>query len=140
MRPVVKYQGGKTKELSLIKQLSPQFKRIVEPFCGGASVSLFYKDYCLLNDLNDSVINLYRVIGSEDYYILQNRIDEIKCYDYDKLSPLYYSSRDVINSPNGYTPLEWAVAYIVVRQLCFSGMERYNRDGQFNVPFGHNVA
>ena len=24
-----------------------------------------------------------------------------------------------------------------MRQLCFSGMERYNSEGKFNVPFGH---
>ena len=137
MKPVVKYQGGKTKELPIIKQLAPQFERIVEPFCGGSSVSLYYEDYCLLNDINESVINLYKVISSDDYYALQNRINEIKSYEHDELSKVYYSSRDIINSPNSYTQLEWAIAYIVVRQLCFSGMERYNKNGQFNVPYGH---
>ena len=78
MKPVVKYQGGKTKELPIIKQLAPQFKRIVEPFCGGAAVSLYYADYCVLNDINDAVINLYKVIGSDDYSTLQNRINEIR--------------------------------------------------------------
>jgi len=137
MKPVVKYQGGKTKELPIIKQLTPPYKRIVEPFCGGAAVSLNYGDICVLNDINDAAINLYKVIGSEDYYILQNRINEIKCYDHDELSKIYYSSRDVINLPYNHTQLEWAIAYVVVRQLCFSGMERYNSDGKFNVPFGH---
>ena len=137
MKPVVKYQGGKTKELPIIKQLAPQYKRIVEPFCGGGAVSLYYEDYCVLNDINDAAINLYKVIGSEDYSTLQNRINEIKCYEHDELSKIYYSSRDIINSPHDYTQLEWAIAYIVVRQLCFSGMERYNSDGEFNVPYGH---
>ena len=137
MRPVVKYQGGKTKELPIIKQLAPHFKRIVEPFCGGAAVSLSYKDYCLLNDLNGAVINLYGVIGSDEFKELYQRINEIKCYEHDELSALYYSSRDIINSSDKGTPLEWAIAYIVVRQLCFSGMERYNSDGEFNVPYGH---
>ena len=48
MKPVVKYQGGKTKELSLIKQLAPPYKRIIEPFCGGAAVSLNYGDVCVV--------------------------------------------------------------------------------------------
>jgi len=40
MKPIVKYQGGKSRELPLIKQmLPPQFSRVVEPFCGGAAVS-----------------------------------------------------------------------------------------------------
>ena len=137
MKPVVKYQGGKTKELPLIKQLAPSYKRIVEPFCGGAAVSLNYGDVCVLNDINKLVINLYNVIGSDEYFILQNRINEIKCYEHDELSKVYYSSRDIINSPEKHTTIEQAVAYIVVRQLCFSGMERYNSEGKFNVPFGH---
>ena len=50
MKPVVKYQGGKTKELKRIKELAPPtFDRIVEPFCGGASVSLSYGGDCVLN-------------------------------------------------------------------------------------------
>ena len=41
MKPVIKYQGGKTKELSRIKEFAPkEFKRIIEPFCGGSAVAL----------------------------------------------------------------------------------------------------
>ena len=33
MKPVIKYQGGKTKELSRIKEFAPkEFKRIVAPY------------------------------------------------------------------------------------------------------------
>ena len=40
MKPIVKYQGGKTKELPLIRQMLPdQFDRVLEPFCGGGAVS-----------------------------------------------------------------------------------------------------
>ena len=37
-----------------------------------------------------------------EYSILQNRINEIKCYEHDELSKVYYSSRDIINSPEKY--------------------------------------
>lgn len=138
MKPVIKYQGGKTKELPLIKQLAPeQFYRIVEPFCGGAAVSFKYGYSCILNDVNPAVINLYRVIASKDYATLQNRIDTIKSYDHDALEKAYYTARNVINHPGDYSRLVYAISYIIVRQLCFSGMERYNAAGQFNVPFGH---
>lgn len=138
MKPVIKYQGGKTKELPLIKQLAPaQFSRIVEPFCGGAAVSLHYGNQCVLNDINPAVINLYNVIASEDYSALQSTIDRIKTYDHDALEQQYYAARDVINDPTNHTALDYAISYILVRQLCFSGMERYNAAGKFNVPFGH---
>ena len=41
MKPLVKYQGGKSREIKIISQLMPkEYDRIVEPFCGGAAVSL----------------------------------------------------------------------------------------------------
>ena len=120
------------------KEFAPkEFKRIVEPFCGGSAVALHYGDICVLNDINKAVINLYRQIGSDNYPTIQRRIDEIKTYDHDELEKVFYSSRDIINDPDDYSDLEYAIAYIVVRQLCFSGMERYNSEGKFNVPFGH---
>ena len=48
----------------------------------------------------------------------------------------YYDARDVINKDDP-DPYDLALSYIIVRQLCFSGMERYNAKGEFNVPFGH---
>jgi len=48
----------------------------------------------------------------------------------------YYLSRDLLNSGAG-TPVDRAYAYMIVKQLCFAGMERYNANNEFNVPFGH---
>lgn len=138
MKPIVKYQGGKTKELPIIKTLAPsEFDKVIEPFCGGAAVSLYYEKPCVLNDINPLVINLYSVIAGSKYSDLQKTINEIKCYEHDQLEEVYYSSRNVINNPEQYSSYEKALAYVIVRQLCFSGMERYSSDGKFNVPFGH---
>jgi len=137
MKPVIKYQGGKSKELPLIKEMLPKgFNRVVEPFCGGAAVSFGLCYPALLSDINKSVINLYQVIADSDQYpTLQRRVDEIKGYDHDMLQEEYYKARDVINT--GGDPYTSALSFIIMRQLCFSGMERYNANGEFNVPFGH---
>ena len=138
MKPVIKYQGGKTRELPLIDMIKPTtYSRIVEPFCGGAAVSFKYGNECVLNDINPMVINLYKVIQSSDFPLLLNRINELKTFEHDALQEAYYAARDVINKPEQFSPLIQAVSYVTVRQLCFSGMERYNSEGQFNVPFGH---
>ena len=140
MRPIVKYQGGKSKELPLIKQLLPkQFTRVVEPFCGGAAVSFGLGYNSLMSDINRDVINLYSVVANESLYPnLQVRVNELKTLEHDDLEKEFYTARDVINSSwessNSYTR---ALSYIILRQLCFSGMERYNAKGEFNVPFGH---
>ena len=64
----------------------------------------------------------------------------MRSYDHDRLEETYYDSRNVINTPVDHEyndGWERAMSYITVRQLCFSGMERYNANGEFNVPFGH---
>ena len=138
MKPLVKYQGGKSREIKIISQLMPkEYNRIVEPFCGGAAVSFHYEKPAVLADVNWQVINLYKIVAGSHYQQLQNFVDETKTFDHDKLEVLYYKSRDVINDSNSFNEFDNASAYIIVRQLCFSGMERYSRSGKFNVPFGH---
>ena len=140
MKPIIKYQGGKSKELSLIKQLLPsQFQRVVEPFCGGAAVSFGLGYPSLMSDINRDVINLYSVVANEELYPqLQLKVEYIKGLEHDDLEQEFYAAREAINQPwDCVDELQRALSYIIVRQLCFSGMERYNAKGEFNVPFGH---
>lgn len=140
MKPIIKYQGGKSKELPVIKQLLPQqFSRVVEPFCGGAAVSYGLGYSTLMSDINRDVINLYSVVANEHLYPkLQLKINKFKTLDHDDLEREYYAARSVINQTwNPEHSYNRALSYIIVRQLCFSGMERYNAKGEFNVPFGH---
>ena len=140
LKPLVKYQGGKSRELPLIKQLLPsQFTRVVEPFCGGAAVSFSLRYPALISDINRDVINLYSVVANEELYPeMQHKVNIIKTLEHDDLQIEYYAAREAINQPwDCIDPLQRALSYIIVRQLCFSGMERYNAKGEFNVPFGH---
>ena len=140
MKPIVKYQGGKSKELPLIKQLLPkQFTRVVEPFCGGAAVSFGLRYNSLMSDINRDVINLYSVVANKELYPqLQLKVEYIKSLEHDDLEQEFYAAREAINqSWDCVDHLQRALSYIIVRQLCFSGMERYNAKGEFNVPFGH---
>tara|TARA_B100000131_G_C18095745_1_gene603958 strand:+ start:1108 stop:1959 length:852 start_codon:yes stop_codon:yes gene_type:complete len=138
VKPIVKYQGGKSKELPIIKSLLPkEFKAVIEPFCGGAAVSFALEKEALLLDINPAVINLYKAI--QDPFLFQDVFSEV-CYlktlSHDALQEKYYTAREYINGTER-DPYTYAASYITVRQLCFSGMERYNSKGEFNVPFGH---
>ena len=100
MKPVIKYQGGKSKELPLIKQMLPRkFDRVVEPFCGGAAVSFGLQTPAILNDINPMVINLYKVLQSSDYVHVLKHINIIKSYEHDALQEAFYAARDIINNP-----------------------------------------
>ena len=140
MKPIIKYQGGKTKELPLIKKmLPPNITAVIEPFCGGAAVSWALNKPAVLNDINEDLINLYKVVKDSNTFqfdMLLGAVNNLKDKEHDDLEKEYYNARDMLNQGTGL-PLDRALAYIIVRQLCFSGMERYNSKGEFNVPFGH---
>tara|TARA_B100000902_G_scaffold160761_1_gene156360 strand:+ start:902 stop:1837 length:936 start_codon:yes stop_codon:yes gene_type:complete len=140
LKPIVKYQGGKSKEIPVIKQYAKNSTRIIEPFAGGAATAFYLGKPSVLCDIYHNVINLYQVVANPDHFtqLLQD-VEALKSADHDALEEEYYVARDYINehkNSTDYDPQK-AYCYIVLRQLCFSGMERYNADGDFNVPFGH---
>lgn len=142
LKPLVKYQGGKSRELKTITKMMPkEFNRVVEPFCGGAAVSFSVGKPAVLCDTNWEIINLYRsMVDNQGLRRLTMRTDELRKMGHDQLEEIFYASRDDINQPfDEDRETNWgrALAYVTVRQLCFSGMERYNANGEFNVPFGH---
>ena len=138
MKPIVKYQGGKTRELPLITKLLPkEYDTVLEPFAGGAAVSFALGHRCILNDMNDALINMYQQVSHPTaFHEVFSHVNWLKTLEHDDLSVEYYKARDYINGTH-VDPYTWAISYITVRQLCFSGMERYNSKGKFNVPFGH---
>lgn len=118
-----------------------EYDRIIEPFCGGAAVSLHFEKPGVLCDTNWEVINLYKSMAdSQGLRRICSHTNDLKSLDHDALEEAFYIARDNINKQfvSGRDH-EWsrAISYIIVRQLCFSGMERYNSSGEFNVPFGH---
>lgn len=142
MKPLVKYQGGKSRELKIIKELMPrEYNRIVEPFCGGAAVSFNFEKPAVLCDTNFDIINLYQAVGDNKGMMrLCHEMRRLREFEHDQLEQRFYDSRDEINrdfDPDNTTKWSRALSYMSVRQLCFSGMERYNSSGKFNVPFGH---
>ena len=124
MKPIIKYQGGKTRELPIIKKLAPtKFDRIVEPFAGGAAVSFAYEKPAILCDINDAVLNLYMMVRQPDMcQEIISHVNWLKTLDHDELEERYYKARNNLNDQWGVDAYTYALAYITVRQLCFSGM------------------
>lgn len=67
LSPIIKWPGGKEKELKYIIPNAPEFKRFIEPFVGGGAVfmGLEAQKY-LINDFSSELIELYRCIESSD--------------------------------------------------------------------------
>ena len=68
MNPIIKWAGGKEKELPYIKENLPdKIDRYIEPFVGGGAVyfDLGIKE-SIINDKSEELINLYKCIRNQD--------------------------------------------------------------------------
>jgi DNA adenine methylase len=131
-KPPLKWAGGKRWLVSHLKpiwELNDQ-RRYVEPFCGGLAVVLgLQPKQALLNDINSHLINFYRHVQNGLQMRLQMRNDE----------ELFYRHRDRFNRliRNGKAnTAEAAQLFYYLNRTCFNGLCRFNKGGDFNVPFG----
>lgn len=68
LKPIIKWPGGKEKELSHIKRNAPEwFENYYEPFVGGGSVyTTFQGKQSFINDKSSELIRLYRYIATQN--------------------------------------------------------------------------
>lgn len=152
---MIKYRGGKSKEIPNIMWHIPRFKgRYVEPFFGGGALFFHLEPrQAIINDINEKLIKFYKGVR-DDFFALRKELDEIediyvrnRCeFDAlkkehpnerveDKNEELYYRLRAMYNNlePKEYSD---ALLYFYINKTAYSGMIRYNAKGEFNVPFG----
>ena len=65
---IVKYPGGKERELGIIQSnFPPGIKNYYEPFVGGGAVYLSTSaEHYYVNDISEGLMNLYRCVASQD--------------------------------------------------------------------------
>ena len=154
MNPVLKYRGGKSREIPRFLQYIPDnFNRYIEPFFGGGAVFFYLEpDNAIINDLNGRLMMFYQQLR-DDYPAMRIQLDELqRQYEVNQaeykrlkaLSPdervpnanedLYYKIRELFNHPDD-SFLD-GVLYFFINKTVYSGMIRYNNSGEYNVPFG----
>lgn len=131
-KPPLKWAGGKR---WLVSHLKPIWevntkRRYVEPFCGGLAVVLgLQPKQALLNDVNSHLINFYRHVQHGLPMRVRMRNDE----------ELFYRHRErfnrLIRRGKAHTE-EGAQLFYYLNRTCFNGLCRFNKGGDFNVPFG----
>ena len=71
MNPIIKWPGGKSREIDQIYHLIPKFHRYVEPFFGGGA--LFFHlapPQAAVNDLSADLMDFYRLVQAQDVALL----------------------------------------------------------------------
>lgn len=67
LQPIVKWAGGKEKELKYIIPNVPAYDNYYEPFVGGGSVFTGIRaNHYYINDFSEELVNLYRNISAEN--------------------------------------------------------------------------
>jgi DNA adenine methylase len=135
IRPPLKWAGGKRWQAPHLRPLwEPHARRrLVEPFCGGLAVTLgLLPGRALVNDANPHLINFYRWLQKGLRVDLEMENDE----------RLFYAHRDRFNHllvrGEEFTK-EAAALFYYLNRTGFNGLCRFNRSGEFNVPFGRYV-
>lgn len=155
MKPIIKYRGGKSKEIPLILPYIPEYKgKYIEPFFGGGALFFYLEPKnAIINDINKGLIDFYTGI-KDDYINIKDELFSIeKTYNenrsiyealkkktpddriIDNNEALYYEIRSMYNGviERKYS---YSAIYYFINKTAYSGMIRYNSNGHFNVPYG----
>ena len=139
--PFVKWAGGKRQLLDKISERLPrEYNNYYEPFIGGGAVLFeLQPQNAIINDINASLINAYRIITDKP----QEFIDNVKKLDSDIIGggkEYYYSIREHYNDKliKKEFDVEQAALFVFINKHCFNGLYRVNGKGLFNVPYNNS--
>ena len=134
--PPIKIQGIKTKLVSVIKKnvILDIGTTWVEPFMGSGVVGFnIAPNKAIFSDTNPYTIEFYNKIknGNINSYkvraFLENEGKKLE----EKDDEYYYEVRERFNREHN------VLDFLFLNRSCFNGMIRFNRSGEFNVPYGH---
>lgn len=154
MKPMLKYRGGKSKEIKFYeKYFRIEYDRFFEPFFGGGATYFYFEpNKAVINDLNNKLIGFYNDV-KYNYNQLKLELSQLQYIyeenqlEFEKLKEcnpnikvnnnnedLYYEIRKEFNYPSG--KYLHGTVYYFINKTAYSGMIRYNKKGEFNVPYG----
>jgi DNA adenine methylase len=152
MQPIIKWTGGKRREIKQFKEYYPDsFDTFVEPFFGGGATyfDLEHDGPAVIADAHEELINFYKVMkkgqGEQLYNMCVNPWHQLekgrKKTDVGTLpegfrvqdEKTYYYVRDYYQPKNA---LQEAFQFYFLRKSCYRGMLRYGTKGNFNIPYG----
>lgn len=155
MKPMIKYRGGKSKELKYLRRWIPtNYDRYIEPFLGGGALYFDLEpSEAIINDLNTPLMTFYDDVAT-NFDRLHKELSDLQIiYDKnrkefddkkanapttrvpDANEDLYYQLRAQYNKQIPSILLDGTL-YFYINKTAYSGMIRFNKKGEFNVPYG----
>ena len=160
MKPIIKYCGGKSREIKYFAKYFPDdfgtdSGTYYEPFLGGGAVFFrFMPKNAFLSDSNRQLMDFYKDF-SKHYTRVRRELEALEAeyrlnqreYELEKtINPeehvvnrnenRYYLFRSAMNG-HRYCDYNSATIYYYINRLAYAGLTRFNSRGEFNAPFGH---
>lgn len=161
MKPIIKYCGGKSREIKYFAKYFPDsFETYYEPFLGGGAVFFEFMPkwgvtkQAFLSDSNRQLMDFYKNF-SKHYTRIRRELEALAAefrlnqreYELEKtINPKehvvnrnenrYYLFRSAMNG-HRYCDYSSATIYYYINRLAYAGLTRFNSKGEFNAPFGH---
>jgi len=131
-RPFLRWAGGKRWLAPLLAERLGRWEgKYVEPFLGGGAVFFALQPKsAVLADTNEELIACYRGVREDAGAVF----DALLTFDTDEQT--YYR----IRAQRPRSDVERAARFIYLNRTSFNGLWRVNRNGDYNVPYGHKVV
>lgn len=144
MKPILKYIGGKSKEIDNYRHTIPQFETYFEPFLGGGATFFHFEPKsAVIGDVNANLMDFYRDVASDKFFEIKKELKTLQTLylqnhrsgDKTLNEKLYYDIRDMLNGKKE-AKYSRAAIYYFLNKTSFSGLVRFNKQGLYNVPYG----
>ena len=132
LSPPLKWAGGKRWQIPYLLTIwqAHNRRRLVEPFCGGLAVALgLSPGRALLNDANPHLINFYR-------WLQRGLVVDIEMGNDESLFNRQRARFNALLQTGGEATAEAAALFYFLNRTGYNGLCRFNKQGEFNVPFG----
>jgi len=117
----LRYPGGKSRAVTILTPLIPEFEEYREPFIGGGSLFVYLKQIFRhrkfwVNDLYFDLFNFWKVC-QQDIVALIRQIEDFK-QQFDEGKELY---RFLLRHKDNFNETEMAAAFFIFNRITFSG-------------------
>jgi len=142
MQPIIKYVGGKRREIPIFKKwLDIDFDIYIEPFVGGGAVYFYLEPQkAIINDLNKKLITFYKEVANNREGLIKEILQMKNEEDF------YYKIRKMFNDEIEKEFSDAAI-FAYINRMAYSGLVRYSggrkdengnwiEEPRFNVPYG----
>jgi DNA adenine methylase len=142
-KPFVKWAGGKRQLVEQLLRSRPgEYNRFIEPFIGGGALFFALKpENAYISDINEELINIYKVVRDDvDALIVELKKHEKK-YKGGDPQEYFYTVRNFDREARyrRWSRVRKAARLIFINKTCFNGLFRMNSRKEFNTPFGFYV-